>query len=153
MSAELIEKIAVHNDNCIKGFFNEYRFLCNFHECPVVFENDTYRSTENAFQAAKEVWAERDKFFDCSPAESKKLGAEVKLNVVEWDRRKLGVMYKVVSNKFYQNDELREMLLATGDKYLEETNWWGDKYWGVCNGVGENHLGKILMEVRSQLRG
>jgi predicted NAD-dependent protein-ADP-ribosyltransferase YbiA (DUF1768 family) len=45
------------------------------------------------------------------------------------------------------------MLIDTGDQELIEGNWWGDVIWGVCNGKGENHLGKILMEVRKELKG
>jgi predicted NAD-dependent protein-ADP-ribosyltransferase YbiA (DUF1768 family) len=43
-------------------------------------------------------------------------------------------------------------LLATGDTYLEETNTWGDIWFGVCNGIGKNYLGKMLMEIREALR-
>lgn len=43
-------------------------------------------------------------------------------------------------------------LLATGTRYLEETNTWGDTYWGVCEGKGLNMLGKTLMQVRDELR-
>ena len=43
------------------------------------------------------------------------------------------------------------MLLATGEEYLVEGNTWGDKYWGVCGGIGLNHLGKLLMQVRDEL--
>jgi len=57
-------------------------------------------------------------------------------------------MRKIVFNKFQRNDRLREQLLMTGDKVLIEANSWGDVYWGVCDGVGENHLGKILMKTR-----
>jgi hypothetical protein len=35
---------------------------------------------------------------------------------------------------------------------LIEGNTWGDTFWGVCNGVGENNLGKTLMNVREILR-
>jgi predicted NAD-dependent protein-ADP-ribosyltransferase YbiA (DUF1768 family) len=49
--------------------------------------------------------------------------------------------------------ELRGLLLATGDAHLEEGNWWGDYFWGVCKGKGENNLGKILMKVRDFYRG
>ena len=48
--------------------------------------------------------------------------------------------------------ELKEMLLATGDEELVEGNYWRDTIWGVCDGVGENHLGKMLMEIREDLR-
>lgn len=32
------------------------------------------------------------------------------------------------------------------------TRRWIDTYWGICNGRGENKLGKILMEIRDVLR-
>lgn len=57
-------------------------------------------------------------------------------------------MASVVFDKFARNKELRDKLLFTNDKYLEETNDWNDKYWGICNGIGENNLGKILMGIR-----
>lgn len=61
-------------------------------------------------------------------------------------------MERVIYEKFSQNKDLKKMLLDTGDSYLEETNTWGDTYWGVCNGVGKNHLGDILMDTRTTLR-
>ena len=48
--------------------------------------------------------------------------------------------------------ELREKLLATGNEELIEGNWWGDTYWGVCKGKGENNLGKSLMKIRTELQ-
>jgi predicted NAD-dependent protein-ADP-ribosyltransferase YbiA (DUF1768 family) len=56
-----------------------------------------------------------------------------------------------VKDKFSRNPELRVKLLNTGDLQLVEGNYWGDTFWGVCNGKGENHLGKILMRVRKEL--
>lgn len=41
--------------------------------------------------------------------------------------------------------------LATGDAILIEGNTWGDRFWGVCEGFGQNHLGHVLMRVRVQL--
>ena len=46
---------------------------------------------------------------------------------------------------------MMEKLILTGDSYLEEGNTWNDRYWGVCNGVGKNKLGEILMQVRKRL--
>jgi len=48
--------------------------------------------------------------------------------------------------------ELRHLLIATGDSYLEETNTWNDQFWGVCDGEGKNMLGKFLMKVRDEVR-
>jgi predicted NAD-dependent protein-ADP-ribosyltransferase YbiA (DUF1768 family) len=62
-------------------------------------------------------------------------------------------MSDLVEQKFKLNSKLRAQLLATGNEWLEETNTWGDTFWGVCNGVGQNWLGAILMSVREKLRG
>jgi predicted NAD-dependent protein-ADP-ribosyltransferase YbiA (DUF1768 family) len=60
-------------------------------------------------------------------------------------------MHDIVWSKFSQNPKLARKLLATGGRYLEETNWWGDKVWGVYRGDGQNLLGKILMDTRARL--
>ena len=44
------------------------------------------------------------------------------------------------------------MIQRKADALLEEGNTWGDRVWGVCQGQGENRLGKILMKVREELR-
>lgn len=41
--------------------------------------------------------------------------------------------------------------MRTGESILIEKNTWGDTYFGVCNGVGENNLGKDLMSIRYRL--
>ena len=51
----------------------------------------------------------------------------------------------------FLNPDLREKLVATGDAELIEGNHWNDTCWGVCKGIGQNNLGKILMEVRDML--
>ena len=55
-------------------------------------------------------------------------------------------------NKFKQNEDLKEKLLATENEDLIEKNTWHDYYWGICNGRGKNMLGKILMRVREELK-
>jgi len=60
-------------------------------------------------------------------------------------------MREIVWAKFSQNPELAEKLLTTGERYLEETDWWGDNTWGVYQGEGQNLLGKILMDTRARL--
>ena len=59
---------------------------------------------------------------------------------------------KPIFQKFLLHLPLREMLLETGDKYIEETNYWKDTYWGVCDGIGENNLGKIIMATREYFK-
>ena len=61
-------------------------------------------------------------------------------------------MKELLMAKFSQNEDLKKKLLDTGDATLIEGNTWGDKYWGVCKGVGKNRLGELLMEVREELK-
>ncbi|CAM0108020.1 hypothetical protein VPH166E361_0079 [Vibrio phage 166E36-1] len=71
----------------------------------------------------------------------------------DWDDIKLSVMEYGLRYKFSDaNPSLKRKLLATGSQELQEGNWWNDKYWGVClkTGEGENHLGKLLMEIREE---
>lgn len=79
--------------------------------------------------------------------EAKKLGRKVALRE-DWDKIKLDVMKKVLEMKFLQNPDIKQKLIDTGDSELVEGNWWNDTFWGVCRGEGENHLGKLLMELR-----
>ena len=64
-------------------------------------------------------------------------------------------MEEIVREKFRQNEELAKMLLATGDRILEEGNSWNDTFWGVSikTRKGKNNLGIILMKVRDELKG
>lgn len=84
-------------------------------------------------------------------AKAKVEGRKVALRA-DWEEVKVDAMYNAVYAKFSQNPDLKHRLLATGNRYLEEGNTWNDVNWGVCNGVGLNLLGQVLMAVRQQLR-
>lgn len=145
-------EIIIHDEHNIKGFFDNYRFLSNFEPCDVLFDGIIYPSSENAYQAAKSLDIEvRKKFVDISSTDSKKLGKIVEIRP-DWNSIKLDIMFSIVFDKFTRNSKLGDQLIETGDKYLEETNSWKDTFWGVCNGVGKNWLGRILMDVRQQIR-
>lgn len=49
----------------------------------------------------------------------------------------------------FRDPYLQKLLQDTGDAELIEGNWWHDEFWGVCNGIGQNQSGKILMVIRS----
>lgn len=136
--------------NEIRDFTGEYFFLSNFYETPILYNGNYYRNTEAAFQAMK--CPERaDSFTHLNPSEAKKLGRQVRLRA-DWELVKEDYMYEICKTKFEQHSDLKARLLATGDAYLCEGNTWGDCVWGVCGGVGENKLGKILMRIRDELR-
>lgn len=52
----------------------------------------------------------------------------------------------------HSHDDLRDKLLATHPELLIEGNFWGGTFWGVCAGEGSNHLGRLLMKIRGELR-
>lgn len=100
---------------------------------------------------------ERKSFANLPPNEAKRMGRSVKIRE-DWEQVKKLIMYEICFEKFSQNDNLRQMLLDTGDEYIEEGNNWHDNEWGVChcqkckNKVGKNNLGVILMRVRDMLK-
>jgi len=140
--------------NEIKGFFGKYRFLSNFWPAQVNLDGDTYPSVEHAYQAAKTLDTEtREKIKECEkPGQAKKLGKKIQLRS-DWEDAKLSIMENLVQQKFCNHEDLKNKLLSTGDAYLEETNTWGDRFWGCDKqGKGENHLGKILMRIRDRMK-
>jgi hypothetical protein len=143
------QKYAIHDDKNIKGFFGEYRYLSNFHVADVYFDGLKYPSSECAYQAAKTLETSlREEFVSMTPSQAKKGGSIIDLRP-DWEDVKTEVMASIVFDKFYRNIDLRRKLIETGDKYLEESNHWSDRTWGVCKGTGENRLGRILMRTRS----
>lgn len=136
----------------IDGFFGRYRWLSNFWRCRVSYHGLTYDSSEKAYQAQKTKDHELRLRIRNAPSAfvAKAIGNELELRP-DWDDIKPAVMRGVVMAKFMQNTDLLHKLLETGDAELIEGNNWGDTFWGVCRGEGENHLGKILMRVREDL--
>jgi ribA/ribD-fused uncharacterized protein len=133
----------------IQHFRGQHYFLSNFYSAPVVYNGVRYENNEAAFQAQKQP-ERAEEFSLLPPNEAKRLGRRVKLRS-DWESIKQSIMRGIVRAKFSQNEDLREKLLKTGNAELIEGNHWGDTYWGVCHGTGRNELGKILMQVRSEL--
>lgn len=137
----------------ISGFTGEYRWLSNFWKASVEYEGMVFPTVENAYQAAKVLDREqRHVFKNVKPAEAKRLGSKVMDRGDDWKDVNLGIMRHLVRQKFFRHNNLRRLLLGTGDSYIVEENNWGDKFWGAVNGDGENNLGQIIMGVREELR-
>jgi len=135
----------------IDRFINEHRWLSNFALSYIEYEGVIYPTVENAYQAAKCLHHhDRLQFINLTPGQAKKRGRVIELRE-DWDDVKIGVMRSLLWKKF-QYTNLKRSLLATGNEELIEGNAWGDTYWGVCNGAGQNMLGKLLMSVREELR-
>jgi len=132
----------------IDNFRGQYRFLSNFYPVSICYNGITYPSVEHYFQAQKtdDKAIRRIIAGLKTPGEAKRKGRTLLL-VPKWDSIKVIVMYIGLIKKF-EYPHLQEKLLTTGDAILIEGNHWGDTYWGVCSGVGDNYLGKMLMTIR-----
>jgi len=141
-----------HDENNVKGFFGDYRWMSNFHKCPVMWKGLMFENSEAPYQAAKSAKPKDWLLFTVMDGtRAKNEGRKLQIRE-DWEDIKLQIMYDVVLDKILRNKDLRDKLIATGDRYLEETNWWKDRFWGVYEGEGQNHLGKTLMLVRDNLK-
>lgn len=137
------------NQLIITSFSGEWRWLSNFWPCKVELDGIIYPSSEHAFVAYKTV-NEQERITISkipTPGQAKKYGRTMTLRK-DWERVKLVVMARIIAAKFDQNPDLWGKLMATKGMFLIEGNTWGDQFWGVCNGEGHNHLGKIIMAYR-----
>lgn len=117
-------------------------------------------TTEHAFHAAKtnDVTIKHQILTATSPGNAKKLGRTLQLRA-DWENVKYNIMRSLLLRKFSNTPEATAFLLSTGSAELIEGNNWHDTYWGRCTGCrqgcvdnGWNRLGKLLEEVRRELR-
>lgn len=126
----------------------EYKFLANFYGSFVTLDGEYYPTVEHAFQAAKTPSStSRAKIRAAKTAsEAKRIGRSAPLRP-DWNQVRESVMRDLVEQKFSAS-YLRDKLLATENATLVSG---GDQFWGCINGVGQNRLGKILMDIRNSL--
>ncbi len=133
----------------IKNWFS------NMYSCNGLITDDMgieYHTVENYYQAAKTLDKEIRKAISfLNPYEAKKYGRKIKIRS-DWDQVKLSIMEAALRQKFAPNTSYYDRLIGTGDEEIIEHNNWGDKYWGMVDGVGENHLGRLLMKIRAQCK-
>lgn len=134
---------------------NYFKFT-NFYPTPVIIDGKQWPTTEHYFQAMKFEDKETQEQVRLLETPGKALEfVEGKPVPSNWHTElKFKVMLKAVWNKFAQNNDLQELLLATGDKVLVENAGSNDAEWGNGpDGKGSNYLGRILMLVRAALGG
>ena len=155
----------------IDRYKGRWYFLSNFYPCEIKFKGIKYPSVEHYYVAQKfkgmqfyqgHYFTEID-FKELlarvkEASDVKKIGQSMKIRT-DWDAVKYNVMMYGVQYKFTKHDDLKQMLISTGDEDLVEGNFWHDQYWGdcTCNGKsclseGLNNLGKIQMIVRDEIK-
>lgn len=140
--------------DAITTFRDGYAFLSNFYPATVMLNGVRYRTVEHAFQAAKTM--DRAQRYDietaATPRDAKGMGKRVLLRP-DWEEVKLEVMHMLLQQKF-ESPVLKAKLLATWPRELIEGNTWSDCFYGMDSRtwVGQNHLGRMLMAIRAQIR-
>ena len=134
---------------------DEYGCFSNFSSHPVELKGKRWPTSEHYFQAQKFAGTEHEEAIrlEKSPMIAARMGRDRKKPFrTDWESVKDAIMREVVRAKFEQHPDLRALLLATGDATIVE-HTENDSYWGDGDdGSGKNMLGRILMEVRGQLR-
>jgi len=138
----------------------QHGFLSNFERTPFIVDGIRYPTNEHYYQSQKandpdvREWiknaphARIAMVFGRSLEHNKYL--KDKFMVENWIDKKDDVMLKGLRHKF-NNKPLAYVLLATGKKVLHENNS-EDPYWGIGDGTGKSMLGKLLMQVRDEIR-
>ncbi|NLV71975.1 MAG: NADAR family protein [Actinobacteria bacterium] len=143
----------------IINFYHRYDShgeLSNFAEYPITLEGLQWPTSEHYFQAQKFAGtkhAERIRLAK-HPRTAAKIGKDRTLPLrADWPRVKEDIMFEALRAKFTQHQNLRDLLLSTGDAILVE-HTRNDSYWGDGgDGSGKNRLGVLLMRLREELRG
>ncbi len=133
----------------------EYGCFSNFSRHSIFLAGKRWRTSEHFFQAMKFQGTEHEeKVRMCkTPSQAANMGRSRKLPLRrDWESVKDQVMLEAVRAKFSQHEDLKAVLLGTGDALLVE-HTANDSYWGDGgDGSGLNRLGHILMRVRAELR-
>lgn len=143
----------------IPYFKGKHHFLDNFHPSEIEYKGRIFATVEHAFQSEKSTDEDfKDKLSisnSIDPAYAKRMGRSLNEIREDWDEIKFDVMKDCLREKFKEGS-FRSKLLDTRDQNLQEGNWHDDKIWGVDLKInpnyGENHLGRLLMEIRNELK-
>ena len=133
--------------------------LSNLFPRPIMFEGCKFPTAEHAYQAGKARKEEVREWILSAPTPSLVAMASHGLYtwdiVPNWSRIKLDRMRRVLRAKFTQHEDLKQLLLSTGEARIVETARVANavnRAWGEVNGKGQNMLGVLLMELRNELR-
>lgn len=136
-----------------------YGAFSNLYRREIEFEGVVYPTAEHAYQAGKPRKDSVREWLMSAPSPS--LLAMAAHGLYSWDiqsnwsKVKFERMKQVLRAKFTQHEDLTALLLSTGEARLVESATVDNlvnRTWGEVNGKGKNMLGKLLMEIRSELR-
>jgi len=133
----------------------DYGAFSNFSRHGFMLDGKYWKTSEHYFQAMKFEGTEyEDKVREAlSPKEAATIGRRRDLPLrKDWEDVKDEIMHRAVLKKFQTHEDLKKVLLSTGNQAIVE-NAPSDYYWGCGqDGTGKNMLGHILMKVREKLK-
>lgn len=143
--------------------YNENFILSNMYPCMIEYKYKIFCGVDHLFYYLlfyqhKDIQKKIEKCCGvCANYRAKKIGDENTDLIKDiTDLQKVNLIKKCIRLKYQQNEHCLNFLLNTGDAELIELAFWGDRFWGCMlkNGKyeGENHTGKILMEIRDEFR-
>jgi ribA/ribD-fused uncharacterized protein len=137
------------------GVGDEFGCLSNFAPFPIQLRKRAWPTSEHYFQAQKFAGTVQEEEIRraSSPMIAARMGRSRKHPIrKDWESAKDGIMMDALRAKFTQHDELKHILLDTGERRIVEhtprDNYWADG----GDGSGKNRLGELLMRLRSELR-
>ncbi|MEE0780377.1 MAG: NADAR family protein [Sellimonas sp.] len=155
--------ICFHNPDEENGYLSNW-YLSEFTIDDIAFSSmEQYMMYEKAILFHDQETAKKILQTD-NVAEIKALGRTVQnFDDTVWGQSREEIVYKGVFEKFRQNPELRKRLERTGEEVIAECAV-KDKIWGIGLSMkdedrfcverwkGQNLLGKILMDVRKDIK-
>ena len=140
------------------GFYpREFYPLDNFSSFKVEWNGYLYASLEEAYQAASfmgsdEELVEKVKKSHSADEAQRIAYANRDKQRTDWNEVKLEIMEELLRLKVEQNPYVKKKLLQT-ENYLIVEDSPKDSYWGWGEDrQGENHLGKLWMKLRNEIR-
>ncbi|MBE9184587.1 NADAR family protein [Microcoleus sp. LEGE 07076] len=134
-----------------------YGCFSNFSPHDIFLCGQNWLTVEHYYQAQKFVGSADRRLVAAirgvpTPQEAAKLGRDPNHRVRDdWEAVKVPIMREAILTKFLTHPDIQAILVGTGDRVIVEDSPT-DYYWGGgCDGTGQNHLGKILMSVRSEI--
>lgn len=132
-----------------------YGCFSNFSAHGLQLKGTWWPTSEHYFQAQKFAGTAHEEAIRLAktPNQAARMGRERSRPLRrDWEQIKDQVMLDALRQKFRTHADIRQILLDTGAEDLVE-NAPGDYYWGIgADGSGRNMLGRLLMQVRAELR-